>query len=85
MNPRGITCMMSGYAVNNTDGVYRMWNPASNRVLVSQDVTWLKRMFFQPINPPPELVVNTDSIDIEDRESGGKAVSSAAEPDEDEA
>eukprot|EP00957_Ditylum_brightwellii_P046939 3562482-Ditylum_brightwellii.AAC.1 len=42
-------------------------------------------MFFQPVNPPPELVVNAESLDSEDRESGGKAVSSAAKPDENEA
>eukprot|EP00957_Ditylum_brightwellii_P002739 210402-Ditylum_brightwellii.AAC.1 len=76
---------MSGYAVNNSNGVYRMWNPSSNRVLVSRDVTWLKRMFFQPVNTPPELVVNAESLDSEDRKSGGKAVSSAAEPDANEA
>eukprot|EP00957_Ditylum_brightwellii_P008282 626447-Ditylum_brightwellii.AAC.1 len=81
MKPHGVTCMMSGYAVNHIDRVYHMWNPKTNRVLVSQDVMWLKWMYFQPHHPPAELVVNEDCLNNKDRESDGNVVSSTAKPD----
>eukprot|EP00957_Ditylum_brightwellii_P171007 13017879-Ditylum_brightwellii.AAC.1 len=81
MKVRGVTCMMLGYAVNHSDGVYRMWNPNTNRVLFSQDVTRLKQMYFQQHHPPAELTVNDDCLNNEDRESDGNVVSSAIEPD----
>ena len=80
MKPRGVTCFMSGYAVNHSEGVYRMWNPKTNRVLISRDVTWLKRMYYQPRQPPAELTVSVEHLDIEDRESDEDVVSSTVEP-----
>ena len=44
---RGVTCMFTGYANAHAEGVYRMWDPVTNRVHVSRDVVWLKRMLYR--------------------------------------
>ena len=43
---RGITCMFTGYTNMHALGVYQMWDPVTNRVHVSCDVVWLKRMYY---------------------------------------
>ena len=44
---RGVTCMFTGYANAHTSGVYQMWDPVTNRVHVSCNVVWLKRMYYR--------------------------------------
>ena len=39
---RGVQCMFVGYAIDHDGDVYRMWNPNTNRVLISRDIIWLK-------------------------------------------
>ena len=40
MSERGNVIMMVGYAANHSAGVYRVYNPKTNRIVFSQDVTW---------------------------------------------
>eukprot|EP00957_Ditylum_brightwellii_P152206 11587755-Ditylum_brightwellii.AAC.1 len=68
MKPRGISSMMVGYTTSHSDGLYRMWNPNTNRILISRDVTWLKRMYFKHQKPELELSVNGEEISSEVRE-----------------
>eukprot|EP00957_Ditylum_brightwellii_P142096 10826484-Ditylum_brightwellii.AAC.1 len=72
---------MAGYAVNHSNGVYWMWNRQTNRILVSRDVTWLKRMYFQQQLPQEELAVSKKIVGFEDRESDGIIGSSTADTD----
>ena len=58
---KGITSMFVGYAVNHADGVYRMWNPNTGLLLVSRDVTWLKRMFYRRQPTLPEISVGIEN------------------------
>ena len=44
---RGVTCMFMGYANAHVSDVYRMWDPVTNRVHVSCNVVWLKRMYYR--------------------------------------
>ena len=71
---RGTTCMFVGYAVNHSDGVYRIWNSDTNRILISRDVVWLKRMFYQKDDVLPELSVTVDEVAdngaVSDNEAG---------------
>ena len=41
---KGITGMFVGYAVDHSNGVYHMKNSNTGQLLISRDVTWLKRM-----------------------------------------
>lgn len=51
MGEKGIPMMFVGYSDRESDS-YRMWNPKTNRVVVTRDVIWLKRYFFlQPDTP----------------------------------
>jgi hypothetical protein len=43
---RGITCMMVGYSPDHGAGTYRMFDPNTNGVHQSRDVTWLRRKFY---------------------------------------
>ena len=54
---RGTTCMLVGYALNHDSGVYRLWNEETDRVIVSRDVIWLKRMYYEKKADNPEMIV----------------------------
>ena len=43
---RGQDMMFVGYPMNREEDSVRMWNPQTNRVVVTRDVIWLKRMFY---------------------------------------
>ena len=47
VKPRGVTCVFIGYAANHDGNCYRMWNPDTNMVMMSRDVVFLQRMFFE--------------------------------------
>ena len=53
---RGTTCMFVGYAINHDSAVYRMWNEETNRVIVSRDVIWLRRMFYVQPDTVPDII-----------------------------
>eukprot|EP00957_Ditylum_brightwellii_P185956 14157231-Ditylum_brightwellii.AAC.1 len=59
---------MVGYTTSHSDGVYHMWNPNTNCILISRDLTWLKQMYFKHQQPEVELSVNGEEIDSEVRE-----------------
>jgi hypothetical protein len=46
LEDRGVTCMFVGYAEDHSSDCYRMWDPKTNRVHVTRDIIWLRRMFF---------------------------------------
>ena len=58
---KGVQCMFVGYAHKHGGDVYRMWNPNTNRVHISRDVIWLKRMYFKPMQ-------DSDEDDVGDKE-----------------
>ena len=40
MDERGFKVVMVGYASNHAVGVYRLYNPQTNRIIMSRDVKW---------------------------------------------
>ena len=38
--------MFVGYPMDREDDAVCMWNPRTNRVVVTRDVIWLKHMFY---------------------------------------
>ena len=40
MDKRGQVVMMVGYAMNHGSGTYRVFNPKTNRIIFSRDITW---------------------------------------------
>ena len=66
--PRGNACLFVGYALGHATGVYRMWNPNTNRVLETRDVTWLKRMYYRKPQPVCKIILREENND-EARES----------------
>ena len=64
LEDRGRQCMMIGYEIDHPGDCYRMWYPKHNTILITRDVTWLHRMFFQPeklkIKTPKVITKLTD-------------------------
>eukprot|EP00956_Cyclotella_meneghiniana_P024442 scaffold49051_cov20-Cyclotella_meneghiniana.AAC.1 len=53
---RGVVTMFVGYSGRESDS-YRLWNPETNRVIVTRDVTFLGRMFYlQPENSEWQVI-----------------------------
>ena len=46
LKDRGVQCMFVGYAKDHTGDIYRMWGPNTNGIHETQDIIWLRRMFF---------------------------------------
>ena len=44
---KGVLCVFVGYADEHPSDCYRMWNPETNGIHVTRDVTWLKRMYYK--------------------------------------
>ena len=42
--------MFIGYPPNRESDSVRMWNPSTNRVMVTRDILWLKQMLYEPEN-----------------------------------
>ena len=40
MAEKGYPALMVGYAINHRPGVYKVYNPKTNRIVLTCDVTW---------------------------------------------
>ena len=47
--------MFVGYPESHSSDTYRMWDPRSQRVHITRDITWLNRMFFKKVQVDAEL------------------------------
>jgi hypothetical protein len=63
---RGVQCMFIGYADHHDGDCYRMWDPRTQRVHVTRDVIWLKRMFFEKPIERHDIVVEPVQMDFEE-------------------
>jgi len=41
LNPRGKKCLFVGYAKMHAAGTYRLFNPATRKIILSRDVTFI--------------------------------------------
>ena len=55
MSARGITMHWIGYAYNHAAGTYRLYNPGTGRVIMSQDVVFLESKEIR--KPEKELAI----------------------------
>ena len=53
MKPRGTLCMFIEYSKNHSPDTYEMYDPVLNSFHNTRDVTWLKRMYYDPIPKVP--------------------------------
>ena len=51
----GFTGTFVRYEFNHPPDTYQVWKPKMNHVILTQYVTYLKRMFFKKLNPGQEL------------------------------
>ena len=91
VSPRGTLCMLVGYALNHAHGVYRMWDPITNRVKTSRDVVWMRRMFYPPkgteepiAQVPIPLDFKVGESDTADAESVTSVIENEEPVDQDE-
>jgi len=57
---RGAVCIMVGYAENHAGDTYRMYNPATNGVMETRDIIWLRRMYYAKPDKPAEFLREPD-------------------------
>lgn len=67
---RGVQCMMVGYAPHHDGDCYMMWDPHTQRIHESRDITWLKRMFYQKLRAT-DLAVDPEVIEFETNPGAG--------------
>ena len=67
---RGESCMFVGYALGHSPDTYRMWRERTNSILVTRDVIWLRRMYFQKAKSEAQEVnpQNADEAESSDEE-----------------
>jgi len=56
LNDQGVPCMFVGYAVDHPGDCYRMYDPKTQRVHITRDIIWLKRMYYEKPTRIPEVV-----------------------------
>lgn len=61
LGDRGTRMMFIGYPDNAYGDAYKMWNPITNKVIVSRNIIWANRMFYQPIEEEIEIVIPPDN------------------------
>jgi hypothetical protein len=61
---RGITCIMVGYYPDHGVGTYRIFDPNTNGVHLSLDVTWLRRKFYSSLLTAREGEVITPTTEV---------------------
>ena len=82
MDERGFAAMMVGYATNHGAGTYRLFNPKTNRIIMSRDVSWMdfksKQIEdeFKIFEPGIKSEVSSDIIqDYENDENDNSSIS----------
>jgi hypothetical protein len=70
---RGVQCMFVGYALHHTGDTYRMWDPRTNRVHITRDVIWLKRMFFEKQEDDSDMAIPPFDVDSNENERAGES------------
>ena len=71
LEDKGTLCMFVGYAENHAGDVYEMLNWDTQRVLITRDVRWLNRMYFQPgdsIDVPNNPDQDVEYVDVDEDE-----------------
>jgi hypothetical protein len=71
LHDKGVQCMFVGYVDNHKGGAYRMWNPQTHKVHITQDVIFLKSVLFQTMVGEIAVVptlTQDDTIDAGERD-----------------
>ena len=85
LEDRGTTCMLVGYALNHDHGVYRMWNPNTDRLVVTRDVIWLRRMYFENKGGADNLTIGpTFTNEVWEGDSNESSIDEAVESEDED-
>ena len=68
MKNRGIPSILVGYSHKHAAGTYRMFNPATRRVIVTRDIQWLDKNYGTWKNEDKLEIPGTDDDDDDDSE-----------------
>uniref|UniRef100_A0A7S2KWV0 Integrase catalytic domain-containing protein n=1 Tax=Leptocylindrus danicus TaxID=163516 RepID=A0A7S2KWV0_9STRA len=63
LNDKGVQCMFVGYDLNHPGDCYIMYNPKTDRRLISRDVIWLRRMYYQN-EEPDEMITGSPKVAV---------------------
>eukprot|EP00957_Ditylum_brightwellii_P159968 12177039-Ditylum_brightwellii.AAC.1 len=67
---KGVQCMFVGYTLNHVDNCYCMLNLSTMRVMISRDIVWVRRMYFNPPSIFRHPAIEIDNHEIVEKEAG---------------
>ena len=59
LKDRGVQCMFVGYSMDHDGDVYRMFNPATSRIVTTRDVIWMRRMYYAKPKVTADTTIST--------------------------
>ena len=70
LKDRGEQCMFIGYSMNHDGDVFRMYNPATKRVIKTRDVIWMLRMYYGKKEKPQDVMTTRFGLifELQDRQ-----------------
>ena len=71
IDDRGVQCMMVGYDLDHEGDCYRMYDPITERVHLTRDIIWLKKMFHKrptELGNDEEVEGNSELDDVTPKE-----------------
>ena len=80
LKDRGEQCMFIAYSMNHDGDVFRMYNPATKRVINTRDVIWMHRMYYGKKEKPQDVMITRFGpfFELQDRQGSTKTTASAS-------
>ena len=63
LNDKGVQCVFVGYDLNHPGDCYIMYNPKTDKRLISRDVIWLRRMYYHN-EEPDEMITGSPKVAV---------------------
>ena len=70
LSKKSIKCVCMGYADDHSSDTYRFYNPVTNKILLSRDVTWAEWHGSQQIPTSLKMFAQPDDVDVTDDQIG---------------
>eukprot|EP00957_Ditylum_brightwellii_P179146 13648377-Ditylum_brightwellii.AAC.1 len=67
---KGVQCMFFGYALNHAGDCYCILNLSTMRVMISRDIVWLRRMYYNPPFISRNLTIEINNHEIVEIKAG---------------
>ena len=63
LDNRGIPCIFVGYPKNHTGETYRMFNPITNKTIITRDIIWTNKMYHEYTKTKRGPIIEVDEFE----------------------